>query len=438
MHRRSLLKMLAAGAGAALIPARRSDAALPTAKITHVKCWQHPSMNRNLNQSAMLVTVETDIGITGIGEGGTKDLIEDLAGSVIGQDPFQIERLWHHMYMDTFYPPGREKIHAQGAIDLALWDIKGKALQLPAYDLLHGSMRNYVECYATTFRPVGSTPPGRGAGPAAAQAQPAVAGRGGAGLGDSGTALRDRARAAMEEGYRVFRVDASIGGAIPGNVFNTHERVRLVAAACKEIREGVGQGDWSIDFHQKFDFADALRCCRLIEDYEPYLVEDPVRDEQFLEEIPKLRQMTTCPLAAGEEWGQRWDFHRLVYDKNLDYVRVTLPNVGGMTEMVKVMALCETSAVGIVPHFTGPVSTAALVHAMTSFSGPALMEYNYGDRPPVYLPEFLTFKNGKLWPNTRPGLGVTVDFKPLTQIADFDRARPANTYSRPDGSLTHW
>jgi hypothetical protein len=109
----------------------------------------------------------------------------------------------------------------------------------------------------------------------------------------------------MEAGYRVFRVDASIGGPIVGNVFNTHERVRLVARACKEIREGVGEGDWMIDFHQKFDFADALRCCRLIEDYEPYLVEDPVRDEQALEEIPKLRQMTTCPLAHGEEWGQR-------------------------------------------------------------------------------------------------------------------------------------
>ena len=87
-------------------------------------------MNRLFNQSSLLVTVETDIGVTGIGEGGSPDLIRDLAGSVIGQNPFEIERLWQHMYMDTFYPPGREKIHGQGAIDLALWDIKGKVLQL--------------------------------------------------------------------------------------------------------------------------------------------------------------------------------------------------------------------------------------------------------------------------------------------------------------------
>jgi len=425
MDRRTLLKSLAAAAGASLFPARRSDAALPKATITRVKCWAHPSMNRSFNQSALLVTVETDVGVTGIGEGGSPDLIRDLAGSVVGKNPFEIEKLWQHMYMDTFYPPGREKIHGQGAIDLALWDLKGKVLQLPAYDLLHGRIRDYVECYATTFRPAAES--SSAAQPAAA-GQPAIA----------GTALRERARAAMEAGYRVFRVDASIGGPIVGNVFNTHERVRLVAKACKEIREGVGEGDWMIDFHQKFDFADALRCCRLIEDYEPYLVEDPVRDEQALEQIPRLRQMTTCPLAHGEEWGQRWNFHRLVYDKQIDYIRATLPNVGGLTEMAKVMALCETSAVGIVPHFTGPVATAALVHAMASFSGPALMEYNYGDRPPAYMPEFVTFKAGKLYPNERPGLGVTVDFKALTPIAEFDQSRTTNTYKRPDGSLTHW
>jgi len=428
MNRRALFKSLAigvGGVGAGLIRPARVDAALPQARITRVKCWTHPSMNRSFNQSSMLVTVETDIGITGIGEGGSKDLIEQLAGSVVGQNPFRIERIWDHMYMDTFYPPGRERIHAQGAIDLALWDIKGKALQLPVHNVLHGLTRNYVECYATTFRPAGSAQAGAGS-------------RGDAAAAVSGPALRDRARAAIEEGYRVFRVDASIGGAIPDNVFNTHERVRLVAAACKDIRDGVGKGDWMIDFHQKFDFADALRCCKLIEEFEPYLVEDPVRDEQALEEIPKLRKMTTCPLAHGEEWGQRWNFHRLLYDKDIDYIRATLPNVGGITEMVKVMALCETSAVGIVPHFTGPVATAALVHTMSTFSGPVLMEYNYGDRPPAYLTEFVTFRNGKLFPNDRPGLGVTVEFKALTQIAEFDQARASNVYSRPDGSLTHW
>jgi L-alanine-DL-glutamate epimerase-like enolase superfamily enzyme len=78
-----------------------------------------------------------------------------------------------------------------------------------------------------------------------------------------------------------------------------------------------------------------MRICKSIEDYEPYFVEDPTRDEQFRDDIPKLRKMTTVPLAAGEQWGQRWDFHKLVENKDIDYVRCTLPNVGGITEMLK-------------------------------------------------------------------------------------------------------
>jgi len=85
-------------------------------------------------------------------------------------------------------------------------------------------------------------------------------------------------------------------------VFDTHERVRIVAEAAKEIREGVGKnGDWSVDLHQRFDYPDAVRCCKMIEEFEPYLVEDPTRDEQFLEDIPRLRRMTTVPIAAGED-----------------------------------------------------------------------------------------------------------------------------------------
>ena len=417
MHRRFFLKTLAAASVVSAALPRRVEAALPKAKITRVRIYQPPNLNQTFNQSNMVVTVETDIGITGVGEGGSKDMLEQAAGSLIGKDPFRIEAIWQEMYMAWFYPPGREKIDAIGALDLALWDIKGKALKLPVHQILGGAVRNYCECYPTS----------------------GVGGGGGRGGGGGNLSLRDRAHATIEAGYRAFRIDASAGGPIPDNVFNTHERVRLVAQACKEIREGVGpKGDWNIDLHQKFDFPDALRCCKLIEEYEPYLVEDPVRDEQFLQDIPKLRQMTTCPLAAGEEWGQRWDFNRLVENHDIDYNRCTLPNVGGITEFLKIMAMCETHAVGIVPHFTGPISTAALVNCLSTFPDSVLFEFNYGDRAIDYLPECLDFKQGKVYPNERPGLGATLEMKLLKPIGEVTQPIRGRLYQRPDGSLTHW
>jgi L-alanine-DL-glutamate epimerase-like enolase superfamily enzyme len=438
MNRRLFLKSIAAASTTAVAGLPLAEAALPPAKITRVRIFQPPNLNQLFNQSNMLCTVETDAGLTGIGEGGSKDTLEQCAGSLIGKNPFQIETLWQRMYMEWFYPPGREKIDALGALDLALWDIKGKAFQAPVHQLLNGSERNYIECYPTGGVGGGGGGGGRGgggrgagAGATGAAGAPPNAGRGG------GTSLKERAAATIAAGYKAYRIDGGI--ALSGNVFDVHERVREVAKACKEVREGVGEnGNWSIDFHQKFDFPDALRLCRLIEDYEPYLVEDPTRDEQFLEDIPKLRKMTTCPLAAGEEWGQRWNFNPLVENHDLDYIRATLPNVGGITEMMKIAALCETHAIGIVPHFTGPVATAALANCLSTFPGPVLFEYNYGERPIDYLPECLDFKQGKLYTNDRPGLGVTLDLKLVKQIGEVTTPISRQVYTRPDGSLTHW
>ena len=409
MDRRSFLKSLAAAPVLTAALPRRVEAALPKAKITKVRIFSPPNLNQLFNQSNMVVTVETDIGITGVGEGGSKDTLEQSAGSLIGKDPFRTEAIWQEMYMAWFYPPGREKIDALGALDLALWDIKGKALKLPVHQILGGAVRNYCECYPT------------------------------GGVGGRGLSLRDSARATIEAGYRAFRIDAGAGAPIVDNVYNTHERVRIVAQACKEVREGVGKnGDWNVDLHQKFDYPDALRCCKLIEECEPYLVEDPVRDEQFLQDIPRLRQMTTCPLAAGEEWGQRWDFNRLVENHDIDYNRCTLPNVGGITEYLKIMALCETHVVGMVPHFTGPISTAALVNCLATFPGPVLFEYNYGDRVIDYLPECLDFKQGKVYTNERPGLGATLEMKLLKPVSEVTQPIRRQIYQRPDGSPTHW
>jgi galactonate dehydratase len=446
----------------------RAQARLPPTKVTRIRIFYPPNYNPNgpqaFPQSNMVVLVETDAGITGIGQGGSPDTVRNVARSVIGKNAFDTEMIWQAAFMDGFYSPGKERLHALGAIDMALWDIKGKALNAPLYQLFGGKAREHVELYATSGLPQGVVPPEEAAA----------------------MGLKERAAATMKAGYRVFRVDGGIlpstggraggpaapgtgaggragappagtlpatpsaplgaggrgagrGGGRGGTIFDSRSRIRLISQAVEQIRDGVGpDGNWMIDLHQKFDFHEAVEVCRLMEPYRPFCVEDPVREEQFRTQIPKLRLLTTVPLAPGEEWGTRAEFSPLVEQRDIDFARASLPNVGGITEMLKIMAVCDTHKVGIVPHFTGPIATAGHMHTMMAFPGQVLMEYNQGDRPVPYMPEFLECRNGKVWPNERPGLGVSVDEKQLTFIEAMTEGAQGITHRRPDGSLTHW
>ena len=169
-------------------------AALPKMKITRVRAYLPPEPNPLFNQSDIVVTIETDAGITGIGEGGSKEMLAQSAGRLIGQDPQYTERLWQDMNRAFFYPAGREKTHAIGALDLALWDIKGKVQGPPVHKLLGGMVRNYCECYNT------------------AGIIPGV---------KYGMSIKERAHATIEAGYRAFRMGAVD---LPANTtFNTSE-----------------------------------------------------------------------------------------------------------------------------------------------------------------------------------------------------------------------
>jgi hypothetical protein len=167
----------------------RAGAALPKAIVTRIRAATpntgstRNSITASFNQSNMIILVDTDAGITGIGEGGSPDLVAALAPSVIGRNAFDTELIWQHMYMDPFYSPGREKIHALGGIDMALWDIKAKALNVPLYMLLGGKVREHVSLYSTGGLPAGV---------------------------QSGPTLKERAAATMAAGYYAYRVDGSI------------------------------------------------------------------------------------------------------------------------------------------------------------------------------------------------------------------------------------
>ncbi len=428
MRRRNFFKtslgFAAAGSSAQAQQANRTTGKL---KITRVRAYRPPRANPTFNQADLIVTVETDGGITGIGEGGSPQMIEQCAAMLIGEDPMRTDHLWQLMFRGFFYPAGLEKLHALGALDLALWDIKGKSLDVPVYQLLGGLAREHMECY-TAALPKDN--------------------------------MKDSAKAAMDAGFRAFRTAlAEYNFVATGQPMREHTGRRLdlpvsekndgtfplramihkTVENCKQIRAGVGpDGDWAIDIHTRLDLTDSVRMCNLLEPLEPLFVEDPLRSEA-LETYRTLRPLVKVPIAAGEQFGSRWQFSRLIEDQLIDYLRATLPNVGGITEWMKIAALCETHMVGLIPHGTGPISTAALVHGCAPFAGPVLLERGGGAGNLPYLPQSFDFKDGKVWPNQRPGLGVEFVPGSLQMVSEVTKAsRPIPVYNRPDGSMTNW
>jgi len=376
-------------------------------KITKVSHYRDPTfLKPTFAQARDIVVIETNAGISGIGEGGSKEMIQNCAEMLIGEDPFRIEHLWQKVYRQYFYPSGRERLHAMGGLDMALWDIKGKFFKTPVYELLGGLTRDYLPCYSTGFPSEGS--------------------------------VKETARACMEAGFYAYRV----GTVSNGKVFDSHRFLDENFRFYEEVREGVGEkGQWATDFHTRFDTAEAVTMARMIEPLKPLFVEDLVRSENP-GVYRALRDRINVPIAVGEQFGDRWDINELIEENLIDHSRVTLPNVGGITELKKIAAICETHYVGMIPHFTGPISTAALVHVLGSSSGFVLTEIvgNSETKTSYLNDDYIGFKNGKLYPNDRPGLGV--EFNPKTVDLVNVIAKPSvydhPVFERGDGSITNW
>jgi galactonate dehydratase len=352
-----------------------------------------------VNQSSNVVVIETERGLLGLGEGGEPTSMDECASMLIGLDPFRIDQHWQRMLRGYFYPAGREKIHSLGALDMALWDLKAKALDVPL-------SREHIELYSTAF------PRGR-----------------------DGT-LEGAARACMDAGFRVYRHATD----------NPRERlvdrfklVRQMHEDCIALHKITGDGGWAIDFHTELDPPDAINLATLLEPLHPYFCEDLIRSEG-VDSYVTMRERTRVPIAVGEQFGYKWDINTLIERQLIDYTRCTLPNVGGISELMKIIALAETHYVGMIPHFTGPISEAALVHCLSATSVPVLMEMlGDGTRTWPHLPKAYDFKDGKLWPNDRPGLGVELDQSKLTLLAEYATYRAGMLLNRrPDGSFTNW
>jgi L-alanine-DL-glutamate epimerase-like enolase superfamily enzyme len=358
-----------------------------------------------------VICIDTDAGITGIGEGGTKDTLEHCASALIGQDPGRIDTLWQDMFRGAFYPAGLEKLHALGGLDIALWDIKGKALGAPVYALLGGPTRELCECY-------GGGGPGR----------PATIG--------------EAARASKEAGYKLFRTEVigaglSDTGTSSRGAKNWDPRQAVLATfkRCQEIREAMGpEGEFICDFHGKLDMSDAVTLATMLEPLRPYWVEDLVRNEA-LPLYRSLRQMVRVPLATGN--AGKLELRALIEEQLIDYARVRIPNCGGITEYMKIAAMCEAHFAALSPEGTGPISTAAQVHVAAATNVPFLLQVG-GPGPRPYLPQSFDLRQGKVYVNERAGLGVEFDPKEATLISEVTERGNLGGMSRPDGSYTNW
>ena len=303
--------MLGSAATALWSPPDAFALGLPKDKIKRVRYYKTPTdaagrpniHQPTFNQSTNVVTIETESGLIGIGEGGEPSTMEQCRRAcLIGEDPFRIEHLWQTMYPRLFLSGGARKDPFAGRLDVALWDLKGKALGVPVWQLLGGKSRDYVECYATSY----PTPKG-------------------------GT-LEDAARACIAEGFRAYRHrHRGRAGVRP------FRAVPDLVEDCKLIRKGVGKdGGWAIDFHGELDPQDAITLATADRTAASLSsCEDLIRGEN-IEIYKTMRPRLRVPIAVGEIYGAKWEIDPLIEQNLIDFARCTVPNVGGITEYMKI------------------------------------------------------------------------------------------------------
>ena len=370
-------------------------------KITDVQAivLRQPAMDVSKadgSQDALLIRIETDEGITGIGEVDSlppvvKAIVDappshaiasGLRRLLLGENPLEIDRLWHKLYRGSIYY-GRQgpAIHAISGIDIALWDIKGKALGQPIHRLLGGPHRAEIRAYASTLMP--DSPEETAA---------VVAG------------LVERGFTAVKLGWGPFGRDADLD-------------VALVQAA----REAAGDDvDLMFDIGLGWPNADhAIRQVRRFEPYRPYWVEEPLWPDDTAG-YRKLADAVETRIACGEEDATRWGFDLLMERTGVDVIQPDVTRAGGITECVRIAQLAELRGVQMVPHSwsTGIIKAASL-HVIGAMPQATFLEYCVQE---TALNQLLTVErfpvvNGKVALPEGPGLGIEIDDEVVKRYA---------------------
>ena len=369
----------------------------------------------------VIVRVFTDVpGLIGIGEATVEfqaravvGAIEDLSQLIIGRDPREIEKNWQILYRHPFFKGGAVTMSAISGIDQALWDISAKDLNVPLYRILGGLARDRVRMYDHL---------GGGSSDAVYDS-------------DSTASFSEKMKKSISDGFTAVKILAVPKTAPLGGAEQLRHAGDLMAAA----REAAGPDvDIMIDFHGRTTAAQAIAYSKVLAPYNPLFLEEVVQPDQ-VEAMKVARAGISVPLAAGERLLTRADFLPILEAGLIDVAQPDVCHAGGVTELRRIAALCETYGVNMAPHNPlGPIATMVNVHLGLTIPNFLIQEVMRSDVPwrnEVFkgVPEI---KDGFIYPPTAPGIGLDID-EVLAAKYPFQAVTPTQWFHQ-DGSVADW
>jgi mannonate dehydratase len=381
--------------------------------------------------------LETSEGIHGLGDATLNGrelavaayLQEHVLPLLVGRDPFAIEDTWQYLYKGAYWRRGPVTMTAIAAVDTALWDIKGKSLSTPVYNLLGGKSREAVLVY-------------------------------GHANGDSVESAIESVARYRDMGYRAIRVQCAVPG-VPSaygvgkgdlyyepageglpeeQIWSTDEYLRFAPVLFERLRSEFGFDLRLLhDAHHRLTPIEAGWLGKRLEDYRLFWLEDPVPAE-LQEGFRIIRQHTTVPIAVGEVFNSVYDCLQLITEQLIDYIRTTVVRAGGITHLRKIAAIAEPYHVLTGSHGAtdlSPVCMAAALHFDISVHNFGIQEYmRHTPETDAVFPHAYSFSDGYLHPGDKPGLGVDID----ESLAERYPYRPAYLpiSRRVDGTVHSW
>ena len=364
-----------------------------------------------------LVKITTDNGLVGWGETtlegkpkSTWAAVEELADYLIGKDPLRIEHHWQHIYRSAFFRGGNVLMSALSGIDQALWDIAGKHYGVPVYKLLGGPTRDRVRVYAHW------------------------------GIRDRSDEGLARARERLDYLRKVGGYTAFKAG--PGGKWRAHEPPAVIdnfVASAHLMREWVGpEVELAFDFHGKMTPALAIEVCHELKSMRPMFVEEPIPQEN-VDALKLVSDHVPFPIATGERLLSRWEF-RLVFEKQAcAYIQPDGSHAGGISELKRIANMAEVYYMHIMPHCAiGPVALSACLHVDAAVPNFLIQETVGPDWLSDVVQPAWKVVDGYIELPTVPGLGVEVDEKEVTKMAQYAEELGGEWYYEQDGSVADW